>query len=85
MVLRFLLGALEACVVPAWMLIASMFWKRDEQPLRMCIWLGCNDVSLILGAGTSWGLGHTENTHLEPSQLFFLVSLMQSDKYRHDL
>ncbi|KAF4431487.1 Major facilitator superfamily [Fusarium acutatum] len=73
MVLRFLLGALEACIGPAWMLITSMFWKRDEQPLRMCIWLGCNGISLMLGAGISWGLGHTENTHLEPWQLVFLV------------
>ncbi|KAF5560493.1 major facilitator superfamily transporter [Fusarium phyllophilum] len=51
MVLRFLLGTLEACIGPAWMLITSMFWKRDEQPLRMCIWLGCNGISLMLGAG----------------------------------
>ncbi|CVL02569.1 uncharacterized protein FMAN_00073 [Fusarium mangiferae] len=79
MVLRFLLGALEACVGPAWMLTASMFWKRDEQPLRMCIWLGCNGISLMLGAGPSLGLGHTENTHLEPWQLVFIESLMQSD------
>ncbi|KAF7544106.1 hypothetical protein G7Z17_g10213 [Cylindrodendrum hubeiense] len=73
MVLRFLLGSLEACIGPAWMLITSMFWKRDEQPLRMCIWLGCNGISLMLGAGISWGLGHTNNIHLAPWQLVFLT------------
>lgn len=80
MVLRFLLGGLEACIGPAWMLITSMFWKRDEQPLRMCIWLGCNGISLMLGAGISWGLGHTENPHLQPWQLVFLVSLTRVDR-----
>lgn len=75
MALRFLLGTLEACIGPAWILITSMFWKRDEQPLRMCIWLGCNGVALMLGSGISWGLGHTHDTALESWQLVFLVSL----------
>lgn len=80
MTLRFLLGAFEACIGPAWMLLTSMFWTRKEQPLRMCIWLGCNGISQMLGAGISWGLGHSNNTHLEPWQLVFLVS--QSGKSR---
>ncbi|KAL7623796.1 hypothetical protein AAE478_005349 [Parahypoxylon ruwenzoriense] len=64
MALRFLLGALEACIAPAWMLITSMFWTREEQALRMCIWLGSNGISLMLGAGISWGLSHTDNPHI---------------------
>ncbi|PVI00083.1 putative MFS allantoate transporter [Periconia macrospinosa] len=73
MVLRFLLGALEACIGPAWMLITSMVWTRDEQPLRMCIWLGCNGIAQLLGAGISWGIGHSNSTVLEPFQLIFLT------------
>ncbi|KAK5170521.1 uncharacterized protein LTR77_005109 [Saxophila tyrrhenica] len=73
MTLRFLLGAAESCIGPAWMLVTAMFWTRDEQPLRMCIWLGCNGISLMLGAGISWGLGHTNNPALESWQLIFLV------------
>ncbi|KAH8895345.1 MFS allantoate transporter [Thozetella sp. PMI_491] len=73
MALRFLLGGLEACIGPAWMLITSMFWTRDEQPLRMCVWLGCNGISLMLGSGISWGLGHTSDPNLAPWQLVFLV------------
>ncbi|KAI8282142.1 hypothetical protein K4K60_003720 [Colletotrichum sp. SAR11_57] len=73
MTLRFLLGGLEACIGPAWMLVTSMFWTRDEQPLRMCIWLGCNGISLMLGSGISWGLGTTTHTALAPWQLIFLV------------
>lgn len=73
MALRFFLGPSEACIGPAWMLVTSMCWTRDEQPLRMCIWLGCNGISLMLGSGISWGLGHTHNASLEPFQLIFLV------------
>ncbi len=36
MALRFVLGGAEACIGPAWMLLTSMFWTREEQPLRMC-------------------------------------------------
>ncbi|KAH7035836.1 MFS transporter [Microdochium trichocladiopsis] len=73
MALRFILGGLEAGIGPAWMLITSMFWTREEQPLRMCIWLGSNGISQMLGSGISWGLGHTNNQHLTPWQLVFLV------------
>jgi MFS family permease len=73
MALRFLLGALEACIGPAWMLITSMFWTTDEQPLRMCLWLGSNGIAQMLGAGISWGLGNVSNPVLEPWQLIFLV------------
>ncbi|KAF9880446.1 hypothetical protein CkaCkLH20_02400 [Colletotrichum karsti] len=73
MTLRFILGGLEACIGPAWMLVTSMFWTRDEQPLRMCIWLGCNGISLMLGSGISWGLGTTTHTALASWQLIFLV------------
>jgi hypothetical protein len=34
--LRFVLSGAEACIGPAWMLLTSMFWIRQEQPLRMC-------------------------------------------------
>ncbi|KAJ0279585.1 hypothetical protein CBS470a_009197 [Colletotrichum nupharicola] len=78
MALRFLLGGLEACIGPAWMLVTSMFWTRDEQPLRMCIWLGCNGISLMLGSGISWGLGTTTHTALAPWQLIFLVWTLSS-------
>jgi hypothetical protein len=56
------------------MLLTSMFWTRDEQPLRMAFWLGCNGISTIVGSGISWGLGHTNNATLHPWQLVFVVS-----------
>lgn len=40
MALRFVLGGAEACIGPAWMLLTSIFWKREEQSFRMSWWLG---------------------------------------------
>ncbi|RDW72854.1 major facilitator superfamily protein-5 [Coleophoma cylindrospora] len=72
MALRFVLGGAEACIGPAWLLLTSMFWTREEQPYRMSWWLGCNGLSSMVGAGISWGLGHTHGS-LAPWQLVFLV------------
>jgi MFS family permease len=71
--LRLLLGLVEACLGPAWVQLTSVFWTRKEQPLRMCIWLGCNGVSQMIGAGLSWGLGGA-NLSIAPWQLIYLVS-----------
>lgn len=32
--LRFLLGGAESCIGPAWMLLTTIFWTREEAPLR---------------------------------------------------
>ena len=76
MALRFLLGFFEACIGPAWVLLTSMFWTREEQPLRMCFWLGCNGIAQLLGAGISVGLGKITWLAVKPWQLIFLVSFL---------
>ncbi|ERS99605.1 Major Facilitator Superfamily protein [Sporothrix schenckii 1099-18] len=73
MALRFVLGCAEAGIGSAWMLITAMFWTKAEMPLRMSFWLGCNGLSQLIGAGISWGLGHTHNPHITPWQLIFMV------------
>lgn len=73
MAVRFFLGGAEACIGPAWILLTSMFWTREEQPFRMSFWLGCNGIAQLIGAGLSWGLGHAASTVLESWQLVFLV------------
>lgn len=74
MVLRFVLGFAESGIGSAWMLITAMFWTKEEMPLRMSFWLGCNGLSQLIGAGMSWGLGHTNNPKIAPWQLIFLVT-----------
>lgn len=71
--LRFLLGMFEASISPAIMNIVSMFYTRDEQPLRMCIFLAFNGVATMVGALLGYGLGHAHSPHIKTWQLIFLV------------
>ncbi|TVY82281.1 putative transporter [Lachnellula suecica] len=70
---RFFLGLVEACISPAWVLLTSMFWTREEQPLRTSFWLSVNGVSSIIGALLSYGLGHVDNLALPNWKLIYLV------------
>jgi hypothetical protein len=53
--------------------IHQRFYTRDEQPLRMCIFLAFNGVATMLGALFGWGLGHAYSPVLKTWQLIFLV------------
>jgi MFS family permease len=71
-VLRFLLGGIGCCINPAWLLLSSMFWTKEEQPWRMGLWLGFNGVSNIVGAAISYGLSFSKSS-LATWQLIFIV------------
>ncbi|KAK7192125.1 MFS general substrate transporter [Paraphaeosphaeria sporulosa] len=71
--LRFLLGMFEASISPAIMNIVSMFYTREEQPLRMCVFLAFNGMATMVGALLGYGLGHAHGTSLKTWQLIFLV------------
>lgn len=73
LVLRFLLGVLESCISPSCMALSSNFYKRSEQPLRMCFFLSFNGIATMLGALLSWGLGHATHSKLVPWKLIFLT------------
>jgi len=73
LVLRFILGMFEAGISPAIMAIVSMFYKRSEQPTRMCVFLAFNGMATMVGALLGYGLGHASETKLKPWQLIFMV------------
>jgi MFS family permease len=73
LVLRFLLGMFEASISPAMMNIVSMFYTRDEQPLRMCVFLAFNGMATMVGALLGYGLGFAGSDKLKSWQLIFLV------------
>ncbi|EMC93750.1 hypothetical protein BAUCODRAFT_567318 [Baudoinia panamericana UAMH 10762] len=73
LVLRFLLGMGEAGISPSIMNIVAMFYSRSEQPLRMCIFLGFNGASTVVGSLLGYGLGHIKGTALVSWQWIFLV------------
>lgn len=70
---RFFLGAFEATVTPAFVLITSMWYRQNEQGRRMGYWLSCNGVALILMAVIGYGLSAVEDAALAPWKILFLI------------
>ncbi|PVH82427.1 MFS general substrate transporter [Cadophora sp. DSE1049] len=71
--IRFFLGFVEACISPAWILLTSMLWTREEQPLRTSFWLSVNGMSSIIGALLSYGLGHVDGLAIPNWKLIYIV------------
>ncbi|KAJ5407993.1 hypothetical protein N7509_001876 [Penicillium cosmopolitanum] len=72
MAVRFLLGAAEAAVAPGFALIVSMFYRRDEQPLRQGIWFAGNCIANIIGGLISYGIGNIDSS-LATWRVLFLI------------
>ncbi|KAL4819974.1 major facilitator superfamily domain-containing protein [Aspergillus spinulosporus] len=70
---RLFLGAFEATVTPAFVLITSMWFRQGEQGRRMGYWLSCNGVALILMALIGYGLSAITDAHLAPWRILFLL------------
>ncbi|KAF1845294.1 putative allantoate permease [Cucurbitaria berberidis CBS 394.84] len=70
---RFFLGALEATVTPAFVILTSMWYKQDEQARRMGYWLSCNGVALLTLGPMAYGLSGVHNSSLATWKILFLV------------
>lgn len=53
---RILLGIFEASVTPAFIMIVSQWWRKEEHGLRTGIWFCCNGFGQVLGALVSYGI-----------------------------
>lgn len=51
MVLRVILGALELSITPAFLIVTSQWYKKEEVFLRTACWVACNGVGTMLGSG----------------------------------
>ncbi|ORY54954.1 MFS transporter [Pseudomassariella vexata] len=71
--IRFFLGMMEACISPAWVLLTSMLWTRDEQSMRTSIWLSTNGISSILGSLLSYGSGQAVGLKIPNWKLIYLI------------
>ncbi|EPY50132.1 major facilitator superfamily transporter [Schizosaccharomyces cryophilus OY26] len=60
--LRFLSGVFEGCVNPAFVALTSMWYKREEQPVRTVCWYAFNGVSTMVGALLGYGTGHIKGS-----------------------
>ena len=74
LICRMLLGAFEATILPAFILITQMWWLRREQSYRTIAYQIANSFAAIFGPLLSYGIGKaTENSSvLKPYQGIFL-------------
>ncbi|OWZ49238.1 allantoate permease [Cryptococcus neoformans] len=56
MVLRFFQGIFEACVLPSFLVMCSIYWTREEQSFRSAFWF--NSCAGILGGLFAYAMGH---------------------------
>lgn len=59
-VTRFFLGFAEAAVSPAFIIITSNWYRRDEHPIRVATWVSMNGISQIVGGSLMYALGRTD-------------------------
>ncbi|KAJ9156055.1 MFS allantoate transporter [Pleurostoma richardsiae] len=70
---RFFLGALEATVTPAFVILVSVWYKQNEQAKRMGFWLSCNGIALLTMGPIAYGLSGATNTAISTWKILFLV------------
>lgn len=71
--LRFILGMAESNMTPAYMVICSMFFTRQELSLRLLLFIAMNGLATAGGSLIAFGLGHVHSTAISSWQLIFLV------------
>ncbi|KAM0234323.1 hypothetical protein ACHAP5_010137 [Fusarium lateritium] len=71
--LRFILGMAESNMTPAYMIICSMFFTRQELPLRLILFIAMNGLATAGGSLIAFSLGHVYSTSINSWQLIFLV------------
>ncbi|KAF2637592.1 allantoate permease-like protein [Massarina eburnea CBS 473.64] len=72
MATRFLLGAFEAAVAPAFIAVVQMWYKRSEQTNRNAFWYSTLGLVNIFGSLLTYGLGHINSPTLHSYQIIFL-------------
>ncbi|KND86848.1 Nonribosomal peptide synthetase 8 [Tolypocladium ophioglossoides CBS 100239] len=60
--LRVLSGAFEAIADPAFMLITTMYYTREEQPSRISAWYAWNGVGVAGGGLLGYAIGHIKGS-----------------------
>lgn len=67
---RFLLGVFEAAMLPCMMLLNSLWYRREEQPLRTAFWY--NTFAGVFGGILSYAIGNIGGS-LSTWQYIFLI------------
>ncbi|KAJ7099650.1 major facilitator superfamily domain-containing protein [Mycena epipterygia] len=69
---HFLLGLFEAACLPLFAILTSVWYRRAEQPLRICVWYGTDGLGTIMASAFAYGFGNIENPKIHVYQMIFL-------------
>lgn len=69
---RFLLGAAEATITPAFMFLTTSWYTRDEIPVRTGIWFSGNSIGGLVASLFAFGVGHVEHS-LAPWRWMYII------------
>lgn len=73
--LRCMLGMFESIITPAFVIITSQYYRKEEMFLRTTLWLSANGFGAICGAGIAYGIVKYErNPDLAPWKYMFLIT-----------
>lgn len=76
LICRFILGAAEAAIVPAWVIFTSQWYTKQEQAFRVGIWFSVCGAAQMFGGYFAYGVashvGGDVNAALKGWQVIFL-------------
>ena len=70
---RFFLGFLESTVAPAFTVLVTFWWTREEQALRTGLWYSCVGVATTISPLINYGLGQTHGAIASWKPIFLIL------------
>ncbi|KAL2802088.1 major facilitator superfamily domain-containing protein [Aspergillus granulosus] len=76
MILRTLLGVLEAGITPGLSMMTAIWYKRSEHGSRHGVWFAGNSTAAIFGGLLGFGIGHIENSVASWRWIFIIFGIL---------
>jgi MFS family permease len=76
MINRFFLGFLESAVAPAFTVLVTFWWSREEQALRTGLWYCCVGVATAISPLINYGLGSIHGKLLSWKYMFLILGVV---------
>ncbi|KZT24437.1 MFS general substrate transporter [Neolentinus lepideus HHB14362 ss-1] len=71
--LRFILGMLESCAAPIQVLITGMFYKKNEQAMRVAWWYLQSGTASVVGGLIAYGISFATNGRIPAWKILYLI------------
>ncbi|KAH3671158.1 hypothetical protein OGAPHI_000869 [Ogataea philodendri] len=72
--MRLLLGIFESGITPAFVILTSQWYKREEQFLRSALWFSANGLGVLIGTSIAYGFAlHQGSLSIKGWRALFIV------------